>query len=71
LLDYDALCADPGAGLERLAQFIQVEPQGALLAQAARIPTPSPHDIDGALFDDKLVEEATALHARLAALSLV
>jgi hypothetical protein len=71
LLDYDALCADPGAGLERLAQFIQVEPQGALLAQAARIRAPSPHDIDGASFDDKLVEEATALHARLAALSLV
>lgn len=71
LVDYDALCADPRSGLERLVQFIQVEPQHALLAQAARVRAPSPHDIDGAVFDDKVVAEAKALHAQLAALSLV
>jgi hypothetical protein len=68
-LNYDALCADPRSGLEQVAQFIQVENKSAFLAQAARIHAPSSHEIDGALLDDTIVEEAQALHSQLAALS--
>jgi hypothetical protein len=71
LLNYEAWCADPRLGLERIAQFIQVEPKHAFLAQAARIHAPSCHDIGGALLDDAIVEEANALHAQLAARSIV
>jgi hypothetical protein len=70
-VNYAALCADPRLGLERLAQFIQVENQHAFLAQAARIHTPPCHEIDGALLDATLVEEAKTLHSRLIARSLV
>jgi hypothetical protein len=71
LVDYDALCADPRSGLERLAHFIQVENQDAFLAQADRIQAPSTHDIDGAFLDKTMVEAAKALHAHLTALSIV
>jgi Sulfotransferase family len=70
-VNYDALCADPRSGLERVAQFIQVEHKHAFLAQAARIYVPSSHNIDGALLDDTMVEEAKTLHSHLAALSIV
>ena len=70
-VDYDALCADPPSGLERLARFIQVEDEKALLTQAARIQAQSSHDIGRALLDEATVEEAKALHAHLAALSIV
>jgi hypothetical protein len=70
-VNYDALCADPRSGLERFAQFIQVEPKDALLARAARIHAPSSHDIDCALLDETMVEEAKALHSHLAALSII
>jgi hypothetical protein len=70
-VNYDALCADPRSGLERIAQFIQVEHTHAFLAQAARIHAPSSHKIDGSLLDEMVVEEAKALHAQLAALSIV
>jgi hypothetical protein len=70
-VNYDALCADPRSGLERLAHFIQVENTHAFLAQAARIQAPPPHDLDCALLDGTTVAEAKALHAHLAALSIV
>ncbi len=70
-VDYDALCADPRSGLERVAHFIRVANKDAFLAQAARIRAPSSHEIDGALPDDAMVEEAKALHSHLAALSIV
>ena len=64
-VNYDALCADPRSGLERIAQFIQVENKNAFLAQTERIHAPSSHEIDCALLDDTMVEEAKALHAQL------
>jgi hypothetical protein len=69
-VNYDALCVDPRSGLERLARFIQVENKKAFLTQAARIQAPSSHDIDCASLDEAMVEEAKALHAHLAALSI-
>jgi hypothetical protein len=69
--NYDALCADARSGLERLAQFLQVENRAAFLAQAARIRAPSCHEIGGALLDETIVAEAQALHAQLAVLSVV
>jgi hypothetical protein len=70
-VNYDTLCADPQTGLERIAQFIQVENKHAFLAQAARLHAPSSHDIDGTLLDNTMVEEAKALHARLVTFSIV
>jgi hypothetical protein len=70
-LNYDAFCADPQSGLERVANFIDVRNKSAFLAQAERIHAPSSHAIDGAMLDEMLVEEAKALHSRLAALSIV
>lgn len=70
-LDYDVLCANPRSGLERFAKCIEVENESALLAQADRIRAPPAHAIDGASVDETLVEEARALHARLAALSIL
>jgi hypothetical protein len=70
-VNYDALCADPRSGLERVAHFIHVENKNALLAQAARIHAPSSHEIDGAMLDDTIVGEAKTLYSRLAALSIV
>jgi hypothetical protein len=69
-VNYDALCVDPRSGLERLAQFIQVENKDAFLTQAARIQAASSHDIDCASLDEATVEEAKALHAHLTALSI-
>jgi hypothetical protein len=69
-VNYDALCVDPWSGLGRLARFIQVENKKAFLTQAARIQAPSSHDIDRASLDEAMVEEAKALHAHLAALSI-
>jgi hypothetical protein len=70
-VNYDALCADPRSGLEQIAQFIQVEHKDAFLAQTERIYAPSSHDIDCALLDDTMVEEAKALHAQLVTFSIV
>ena len=53
------------------AKCIEVENKSALLAQADRIRVPPAHAIDGASVDETLVEEAKALHSRLAALSIV
>jgi Sulfotransferase family len=69
-VNYDALCVDPLSGLERLAQFTQVEDKNALLTQASRVHGPSPQDTDCASPDGVTVEEAKALHAHLAALSM-
>jgi hypothetical protein len=70
-VNYDALCADPQSGLERIAQFIHVENKTAFLAQAARMHAPSSHEIDCALLDATMVEEAKALHSQLVAVSTV
>jgi hypothetical protein len=70
-VDYDALCVEPRAGLERLAHFIQVQQIDAFLTQADRIQAPSPHDIDDASLDEAMVEEAKALHAHLITFSVV
>ena len=69
-LHYEAFCVDPQLGLERVADFINIEHKNAFLAQTARIHAPSSYEIDCA-FDETLGEEAKALHARLAALSIV
>jgi hypothetical protein len=70
-LNYDAFCADPRSGLERVANFITVENKNALLAQAERLHTASSYAIDSASLDKTLVAEAKALHSRLVALSIV
>lgn len=70
-LNYDAFCADPRSGLERVANFINVVNKNAFLAQAERIHVSSSYEIDCALLDETIAEEAKALHSRLAALSIV
>jgi hypothetical protein len=70
-LNYEALCADPRLGLERIANCINVGNKNAFLAQAERIHAPSSYDIDCALLDETLIEEAKVLHSRLAMLSIV
>jgi hypothetical protein len=70
-LNFDAFCADPQTGLERVADFLEIEHKNAFLAQAERIHALSSHKIDGAVLDETVVDEAKALHSRLAALSIV
>jgi hypothetical protein len=70
-LNYDALCADPRLGLERVANFIDVENKNGFLGQAERIHAPSFYEIDCSSLGDTVVEEAKALYSRLAALSIV
>jgi hypothetical protein len=70
-LNFDAFCADPRMGLERVAHFIKLEHKQAFLAAAERLHTPPSHKIDCALLDGTVIEEAKALHSRLAALSIV
>jgi hypothetical protein len=70
-LNYDAFCADPRSGLERIVNFINVENKNALFAQAERIHAPSAYEIDWALLDATIVEKAKALHSRLVELSIV
>ena len=70
-LNYDAFCADPLLGLERVANFIDVENNDRFLGQAERIHAPSFYEIDCASLDETVVEEAKALYSRLAALSIV
>ena len=61
----------PRSGLERIINFINVENKNALFAQAERIHAPSAYEIDYALLDETIVEEAKALHSHLVALSIV
>jgi hypothetical protein len=70
-VNYDALCANPRSGLERLANFIDIENTHAFLAQAERIQARSSYGIDCTVRDKTCLEEAQALYARLAALSIV
>ena len=71
LLNYDAFCAEPGRGLERITQFIEVGNKSAFLAQVQRIHAPSSHELEDDRLDETLVEEAKALYSRLAAFSIV
>jgi len=52
-----------------LAKVLQNK--SAFLAQAERIHAASSHEIDCALLDETIVEEAKVLHSRLVALSIV
>jgi hypothetical protein len=70
-LDYDAFCADPRLGLERVANFIDVDNKNGFFAQAERIHAPSFYEIDCSLLDETIIEETKALHSRLADLSLI
>jgi hypothetical protein len=70
-LNYDAFCANPRSGLERVSNFIDVKNENAFLAQAERVHAPACHDIDSSTLDQSVVEKARTLHSRLAELSLI
>jgi Sulfotransferase family len=70
-LNYDGFCADPLLGLERVANFIDVENNDKFLGQAERIHAPSFYEIDCASLEGTIVEEAKAMYSRLAAFSIV
>lgn len=70
-VNYDAFCADPRLGLERVAHFIHLAHTHAFLAQAERIHAPRSYDIDCTLLDEARLAEAKSLHARLAACSIM
>ena len=65
-LDFDALCADPVAGLDRLVGFLGVEPGPEVLAELAAMPerpasTGRWRRADGAAFTDRQLAEVAAL----------
>lgn len=69
LVSYDGLCREPGRGLERLAESIDLAGTAAdaLLAGADRIGAPSRRDVDTSGIPASVVEAASALHAELIA----
>jgi hypothetical protein len=70
-VNFEALCAAPRAGLERIVSGIHAVNKNAFLAQSERIQTPSLHQIDCVLLDKTLVNQARAVHSHLRQASIV
>jgi hypothetical protein len=62
LLDYDALCADPGSGLARLAEAVGLADPAALLAKADGIRPAPPREVDLSGVDPAVLARARELH---------
>jgi hypothetical protein len=43
--DFDALCSNPGATMERIGEFLQIENREAFVAQASRVHAPRHHSV--------------------------
>lgn len=60
-VDYDRLCEDPGSGLRRLAEIVDV-PRQSLLDQAGRFRAATGYDVPAA---SRLWDRARETHVRL------
>jgi hypothetical protein len=65
LLDYDELCANPLAGLRRLADLLAVRDADRLIAAAAGIRPARPHAVDSAGISSAILGEATSVYDAL------
>ncbi len=70
LVSYDALCADPVAGLGRIGEATGVDDARGLAAAADRFRAPTAYDADALNVDGKLLDSAAALHRELLARSI-
>ncbi len=64
-LGYDAFCAAPGAGLSRLADFLELEEREVFCSARETIHSPRPHPIAMEEVDPALLDAARAVHDRL------
>ena len=71
LLSYDAFCADPVSGLERVGNFLEIGDRSSFCGQHSLIRAPKPHVVDRSALDTSILEEAQGLHERLMSRSLV
>lgn len=61
---YDQLCAEPAAGLARLAEFLTLDDASALVAQQTEIQPLSHRDVDTGALDADLVARAQEVFTR-------
>ncbi len=66
---FDALCADPQSGLERLGEILEVKNRQLLMANVKRITTPRPHPVETHLITASLLDQADALYRELRTIS--
>jgi hypothetical protein len=65
LFAYGRLTAEPRAGLDWLASFLQLHDASRLLEQADQIRAPRDHELDASTIDQRLLEEARGLYAEM------
>ena len=71
LLSYEALCHEPTAGLERIADFLEIDAGAAFIDQATQLRLAKPHPVDTSTVDAMVLQSATALHGKLMEASVV
>lgn len=64
-VDYDALCAEPAAGLRLLASIVQIRDADAFVTAAKSIRAARPHNVDVAGISPRLLQDAETLYAEL------
>lgn len=69
-VDYDALCADPQAGLTAVASALRLEHPELLVNQHEALRPATVHDTDAAGCDAELLDAARALHTQLRAVAI-
>jgi len=70
LISYEDLCADPGRGLQVVADVIGSRDPDELLSAAAGIRSPRPRDVDTRAVPESLLREADRVYASLKAAAL-
>lgn len=68
-VEFDALCAEPDAGLAGVADFLEIRNRTGFSSQSQRIHRPKPHAVSGETIAPDLLTEARNLHATLVALA--
>lgn len=71
LLSYEALCNEPTAGLEQIADVLEIDARADFIDQASRLRLVKPHPVDTGTVDPTILQQATALHGDLNTASLV
>lgn len=65
LIDYDQLCREPKETLARLAQKIELDDHNSLIAQAARLRSPTPYETTELGVSTGILEAINKTHERL------
>ncbi len=63
-IGFEALCTNPKASLQALAEYVDIAPD-ALLSALDKVKPPSPRELDIRQFDPALVDSAQSLYRRL------